>query len=92
MEKAVDYLIQNPVLFIIAVIVSLVILLSVFRNVMKLVLIVLAVFVLYIAYIYLTGGGIHEAVQHFEQGVATVFHFIGDIFKSLFSFLKAPKK
>ncbi|MCX6178266.1 MAG: hypothetical protein NT163_02670 [Chlorobiales bacterium] len=92
MEKAVDYLVQHPVLFVIAVILSLMILLSLFRNVMKIVLAVVAVFVLYIAYVYLTGGGIHEAVQHFEQGVATVFHFIADFFKSLFGFLKSPKK
>jgi len=92
MEKAVDYLVQHPVLFVIAVIISFMILLSLFKNVMKLVLAAGAVFVLYIAYVYLTGGGIHEAVQHFEQMVATVFHFITDIFKSLFGFLKSPKK
>ena len=63
MEKAVDYLVQHPVLFVIAVIISFMILLSLFKNVMKLVLAAGAVFVLYIAYIYLTGGGIHEAVQ-----------------------------
>ena len=57
MEKAIDYLVGHPVLFVIAVIIAIMILFSFLRRVMRLFLVTAAILVLYAAYLQLTGGG-----------------------------------
>jgi len=92
MEKAIDYLVAHPVLFVIAVIIAIMILLSFFRRVMRLVLVIVAMLVLYAAWLQLTGGATHEAFQHIAQWVNTAVRFLGDLFRHLFDFLKSPKR
>ena len=76
MEKAVDYLVGHPVLFVIAVIFAIMILFSFLRGVMRLFLVTAAVLVLYAAYLQLTGGATHEAFQHIGLWFGNTFHFI----------------
>ncbi len=92
MQKAVDYLVGHPVVFVIAVIISVLILLSFFRRVMRTLLVVAAILVLYLAWLQLTGGPTHEAFWHIGQWFSTLFHFLGELFNTLLSLLKLTKK
>jgi hypothetical protein len=92
MEKAVAYLVGHPVIFSIAVIISIMILFSFLRRVMRLFFVVAAMLVLYAAYLQLTGGHTFETFQHIALWFGNTFHFITSIFGYLFNFLKAPKK
>ncbi len=92
MEKAVAYLVSHPVIFVLAVIVSIMILFSFLRRVMRLFFVIAAILVLYAAYLQLTGGHTMEAFQHIGLWFNNVFHVIITIFGHLFDFLKFPKK
>ncbi|MEI6757495.1 MAG: hypothetical protein FDX18_08770 [Chlorobium sp.] len=92
MEKAVDYLVAHPVLFIMAVIVAIMIMLSFFRRVMRLFLVVAAMLVLYAAWLQLTGGPTHEIFQNLGHMLNNTIRFLGDLFGHLFALLKFPKK
>ena len=92
MEKSFDYLVSHPVLMIIAVIVAIMILFSFFRRGLRLVLVVTAILVLYIALLKLTGGSTHDAFQHIGLWFKNAFHGITTVFGHLFDFLKSPKK
>ncbi len=92
MQKAVDYLAGHPVLFFIAVMVSIMILFSFLKRVVRLFLIVAAVLVLYAAWLHFVGGNMHEPFLHIEQWFNTVIRFFGHLFKLLFDLLKFPKK
>ncbi len=92
MEKAIAYLVGHPVIFLIAVIVSIMILFSFLRGVMRLFLVIAAILVLYAAYLQLTGGQTMEAFQHIGLWFNNFFHFILSMFGHLFDFLKSPKK
>ncbi|MEI8185906.1 MAG: hypothetical protein WCG19_04330 [Chlorobiaceae bacterium] len=92
MEKAVDYLVGHPVLFVIAVIVAIMILFSFLRRILRLLLVVAAVLVLYAAYLQLTGGSTHEAFQHIGLWFNNAFHSLSTQFGHLFDFLKFPTK
>ena len=92
MEKAVAYLVGHPVIFVIAVIVSIMILFSFLRRVMRLFFVVAAMLVLYAAYLQLTGGHTDEAFQHIALWFNNAFHFIVSSFGHLFDLLKSPKK
>ncbi len=91
MEKAVAYLVGHPVIFIIAVIVSIMILFSFLKRVMRLFLVVAALLVLYAAYLQLTGGHTFETFQHIGLWFGNTFHFITGIFGYLFDLVKSPK-
>ena len=92
MEKAVNYLATHPVLFCIAIILSLMILFSFIQRVVRLFLVVAAVLVLYAAWLHFTGGNMHEPFLHIEQWFNTLLHFFGNLLKLLFELLKSPKK
>ena len=92
MEKAVAYLVGHPVIFVIAVIISIMILFSFLRRVMRLFIVVAAILVLYAAYLQLTGGHTDEAFQHIALWFNNAIHFMVDLFKPLFNELKFPKK
>lgn len=92
MENAVAYLVGHPVIFIIAVIVSIVILFSFLKGVIRLFIVIAAILVLYAAYLQLTGGHTDEAFQHIALWFNNAFHFIVSSFGHLFDFLKSPKK
>ena len=92
MEKAVDYLVGHPVLFVIAVIIATMILVSFLRRVMRLFLVIAAVLVLYAAYLQLTGGATHEAFLNIGLWFNNMFHAFITMFSDLFDFLKSPKK
>ena len=92
MEKAVAYLVSHPVIFVFAVIVSIMILFSFLRRVIRLFFVIAAILVLYAAYLQLTGGHTMEAFQHIGLWFNSVFHFIISIFGHLFDVLKSPKK
>lgn len=92
MEKAVAYLVGHPLLFVIAVIISIMILFSFLKRVMRLFFVIAAMLVLYAAYLQLTGGHTDEAFQHISLWFNNVFHFIATIFVHLFDLLKSPKK
>jgi hypothetical protein len=92
MEKAVDYLVGHPVLFVIAVIIAIMILFSFLRRIMQLFLVIAAILVLYAAYLQLTGGATHEAFQHIGLWFKNIFHLVTTLFGHFFDFLKSPKK
>ena len=92
MEKAVDYLVGHPVLFVIAVIIAIMILFSFFRRVMRLFLVIAAILVLYAAYLQLTGGAPHDAFQHIGIWFKNIFQSIITLLVHVFDFLKSPKK
>ncbi|MEI8033036.1 MAG: hypothetical protein WCH05_06810 [Chlorobiaceae bacterium] len=92
MQKAVDYLISHPAMFVVAVIVSVLILFSFFRRVVRTLLVVAAILVLYLAWLQLTGGPTHEAFAHIGQWFTTIFHFLGELFSNILSLLKLTKK
>jgi hypothetical protein len=92
MEKAVDYLVAHPVLFVVAVIISIMILLPFFRRVMRLLLVAVALLVIYAAYLQFTGGATHEAFQHIGLWLNNAVHFVASLFTHLFEMLKYPKK
>jgi hypothetical protein len=92
MEKSVAYLVAHPVLFVIAVILAIIIIFSFLKRVMRLFLVVAAILVLYAAWLYFTGGNMHEPFQHIEQWFQGAIHFCGELFKQLMDFLKSPKK
>ncbi len=92
MEKAFDYLSLHPVLFIIAVIVSIMILFSFLRRVVHLFFVVAAMLVLYAAYLHFTGGNMHEALQHIGGLFSKAFHYFISIFQFFFDLLKSSKK
>ncbi len=92
MEKAVAYLVGHPVIFIIAVIVSIMILFSFLRRVMRLFFVLAAILVLYAAYLQLTGGHTFAAFQHISLLFSNAFHFVTGIFGYLFDLVKVQKK
>ena len=92
MEKAIDYLVGHPVLFVIAVIIAIMILFSFLKRVMRLFLVTAAILVLYAAYLQLTGGATHEAFQHIGLWFKNIFHFVSTLFGHIFAFLKSPNK
>ncbi len=92
MEKAVAYLVGHPVIFIIAVIISIMILFSFLRRVLRLFFVVAAILVLYAAYLQLTGGHTLEAFEHIGLWFSNAFHFIISLLGHLFDVIKTPKK
>ena len=92
MEKAIDYLVGHPVLFVIAVIIAIMILFSFLKRVMRLFLVTASILVLYAAYLQLTGGATHEAFQHIGLWFKNIFHFVSTLFGHIFAFLKSPNK
>ncbi len=67
MEQIVSLLVENPLYLVIAVILSIVVLLLFLRKILKLLVIIAAVGILYIAYLYWSGENIPEVVTGIEQ-------------------------
>jgi len=92
MEKTVEYLTHHPVFFVLAVIISVMILFSSLKKIVELLFMVAALVVLYAAYLYVSGGHVPDVFKSLEQTIGNWFHLLGDLFTWLFSFLKFPKK
>ncbi|UZJ37211.1 hypothetical protein [Prosthecochloris sp. SCSIO W1103] len=67
MEQVVSLLVENPLYLVIAVILSIVVLLLFLRKILKLLVIIAAVGILYVAYLYWSGENIPEVVKGIEQ-------------------------
>jgi len=67
MGKIIDYLVSHPVVFSMLVIVSVMILFSFMKRIVRLVLIVVAVAVLYLAYVSWSGGDTKGVVRKAES-------------------------
>ncbi len=92
MEKTVEYFGQHPVLFVAAIMISVLILFSSLKKMLELVLMVGALVVLYAAYLYVTGGHVPEIFRSVELLLSHWFQAVGDMFTWLFNLLKFPKK
>lgn len=69
MEQFVALLVENPLYLVVAVIVSIAVLLLFLKKILKLLLVVAAVCILYVAYLYWSGGNVSETVKIMEQAV-----------------------
>lgn len=69
MEQFVTLLVENPLYLVIAVIVSIAVLLLFLKKILKLLIIAAAVCILYVAYLYWSGGNVSETVKSVEQAV-----------------------
>jgi len=67
MEQFVTLLVENPLYLIIAVILSIAVLLLFLKKLLKLVVVVAALAIIYVGYLYLAGENIPEAVRGVEQ-------------------------
>ncbi|MEI6638994.1 MAG: hypothetical protein FDX02_07380 [Chlorobium sp.] len=92
MEKTLDYLTHHPVFFVIAVIISVMILFSSLKKIVELLLMVAALVVLYAAWLYLSGGHVPEGFRSIEQFFNHWFHVLGDGATSLLNLFKASKR
>ena len=92
MEKTVDYLSQHPLFFIIAVIISVMILFSSLKKIVEMALLIAALVVLYAAYLSMTGGHVSELFRTLEQSFTSWLHTLGEIFTWLLNLLKFSKK
>jgi threonine/homoserine/homoserine lactone efflux protein len=81
MEQIVSLLVENPLYLVIAVILSIVVLLLFLRKILKLLVIIAAVGILYIAYLYWSGENIPEVVTGIEQ-------FLDEAFRKGAEFIK----
>ena len=69
MEQFVTLLVENPLYLVVAVIVSIAVLLLFLKKILKLLIVVAAVCILYVAYLYWSGENIPETVKKMEQAV-----------------------
>ncbi len=69
MEQFIVLLVENPLYLVVAVIVSIAVLLLFLKKILKLLLVVAAVCILYVAYLYWSGGNVSETVKIMEQAV-----------------------
>ena len=69
MEQFITLLVENPLYLVVAVIVSIAVLLLFLKKILKLLLVVAAVCILYVAYLYWSGGNVSETVKSMEQAV-----------------------
>lgn len=69
MEQFVTLLLENPLYLVIAVILSIAVLLLFLKKILKLLAVIVAVGILYVAYLYWSGESIPEVVKGVEQVV-----------------------
>ncbi len=69
MEQFVTLLLENPLYLVIAVILSVAVLLLFLKKILKLALVIAAIGILYIAYLYWSGENIPEVMTNLEQSV-----------------------
>ncbi len=67
MDQIVNFLLINPLWLAVAAVVSLVVVLLMLKKVFKLLLFAGALFILYIAYLYWTGGDVSGSVEALDQ-------------------------
>ena len=92
MEKTVEYLTHHPVFFVLAVIISVMILFSSLKKIVELLLMVTALVVLYAAWLAMTGGHVSEVFRGIEQLLTNWFHTLGAMVTFLLNLLKISKK
>ena len=73
MEQFVTLLLENPLFLVIAVIVSVVVLLTFLRKMFKFLVIVVAAGILYVAYLYWSGENVMGMVNRIEQALNSMF-------------------
>ena len=81
MEQFVTLLLENPLYLVIAVILSIAVLLLFLKKILKLLVVVAAVCVLFIAYLYWSGENVPGVIKGFEQ-------IINDVVQKGVEFLK----
>lgn len=92
MEAIYNYLTTHPAVFFIAVIVSLMIVMASFRKLFELALFLLALFVLYAAFIAITGGEVPAILKNGTL-LSEWFHHLKTLFgKVIDMFNRTPKK
>ncbi len=69
MEQFATFLVENPLYLVLAVIASIAILLLLLKKVLKLFVVLAAVGVLYVAYLYWSGENVPEAVRSMQQAL-----------------------
>ncbi len=67
MEQIINTLTSNPIYLVIAVILSLIIIFGVIKRLIKLVLLVAAIFVLYVAYMMWTGQDVPDTFEDVKK-------------------------
>jgi threonine/homoserine/homoserine lactone efflux protein len=72
MEHFFDFLVGKPVFLVIAVIISLAILFSFIKRIARLLLVVAAIAILYLAYLVWTGGNVGDFYKKVTSGEKTV--------------------
>jgi len=82
MDQIINFLLSNPLWLTVAAVVSLVVLFFMLKKVFKLLLFAGAIFILYIAYLYWTGGDVSGSVEALDQllrswGVRILMFFKG---------------
>jgi len=91
MEQLVELLSGNPLALAVAVIVAVMILLSFFRKVVQLLIVVVEVAVLYAAYLQISGGDAPETFRQMQETVSLSLGRLGATLKPLFELLKSWK-
>ncbi len=86
MEQFFTLLVENPLFLVIAVIVSVGVLLVFLKKILKLLVVIAAVGILYVAYLYWTGENIPETVKGFEQAFDELLRKGAEFMKHLFGF------
>lgn len=72
MEQFVTLLLENPLYLVIAVILSIAVLLLFLKKILKMLIVVAAVCVLFVAYLYWSGKNVPEVIKGVEQVVDDV--------------------
>jgi ABC-type bacteriocin/lantibiotic exporter with double-glycine peptidase domain len=96
MKNVIDFLTGNPVIFGIAVIVSLMIVFSFAKRIIHFILVLIAIAVLYIAWVTWHGGNPVEKATKAEQSVKGAVHKGDGMLKTIQGLFKhdepAPRK
>lgn len=92
MEHFAELLSGNPPVLFFAAVIAIMILLSFFRNVLRLVISAVAALVIYAAWLQLSGGDVTGAFLHIQQTVTGSVERLGATLASLFELLKFRKQ
>jgi hypothetical protein len=92
MENAITYLIAHPLLFVIAIILAVIVVFSSLKKMVRMLLIAASLLVLYGAYVYVTGGDVHEAFSRIEQSFAGVLRYLWGVLASFTDQFNPSKK
>ncbi|RDD31005.1 hypothetical protein CR161_10010 [Prosthecochloris sp. ZM] len=83
MEQIVSFLVENPLYLAGAVVIAVIILLVTLKKLLRLAIVVVAVFILYVAYLYLTGSDASQSVLALESFFREGIRFVVEYLKNL---------